>query len=102
MGRFYNWYRRMFPVIDYRVAARDDLAQAKFDLLYTQAEIEDQEWSLNPGRYVGVVIEEDGKTEDEFIAGLMDSHDEWHRLNEEALELEGVLAANVKLIAGVT
>ncbi len=46
MGRFYNWYRRMFPVIDYRVAARDDLAQAKFDLLYTQAEIEDQECEL--------------------------------------------------------
>jgi type I restriction enzyme M protein len=24
-------------------------------------------YSLNPGRYIGVVIEEDGKTEDDFI-----------------------------------
>jgi type I restriction enzyme M protein len=29
-------------------------------------EIQEQDYSLNPGRYVGVVIEEDGMTEEEF------------------------------------
>jgi type I restriction enzyme M protein len=68
--------------------------------LATQAEIEEQEWSLNPGRYVGVVIEEDGKTEDEFLAGLMDAHDELSRLSEQAKNLEAVIASNVQLITG--
>ena len=31
----------------------------------------EQDYSLNPGRYVGVVIEEDGKTEEEFIDDLL-------------------------------
>jgi type I restriction enzyme M protein len=31
----------------------------------------EQDYSLNPGRYVGVVIEEDGKTEEEFVAELL-------------------------------
>ncbi len=36
----------------------------------TLAEIQEQDWSLNPGRYVGVVIEEDGLTEEEFLAEM--------------------------------
>lgn len=39
-------------------------------------EIEEQDFSLNSGLYVGVVIEEDGMTEEEFA-------DEWRRLNNE-------------------
>jgi len=30
--------------------------------LASPADVKEQEYSLNPGRYVGVVIEEDGKT----------------------------------------
>ena len=33
----------------------------------TPQEIEDQDYSLNPGRHVGVVIVEDGGTEEEFV-----------------------------------
>jgi type I restriction enzyme M protein len=36
---------------------------------FTFAEIEEQDWSMNPGRYVGVVIEEDGLTEEEKFFG---------------------------------
>ena len=50
----------------------------------TQAEIEEQDWSLNPGRYVGVVIEEDGKTEEEFIAELEDMNSALLQLNQDA------------------
>ena len=38
----------------------------------SETDIKEQDYSLNPGRYVGVVIEEDGKTEEEFIEGLAD------------------------------
>lgn len=68
--------------------------------LATRAEVAEQDWSLNPGRYVGVVIEEDGKTEEEFISGLLEMNDELTRLNAEARVLEAVIAGNVALLAG--
>lgn len=60
----------------------------------------EQDWSLNPGRYVGVVIEEDGKTEEEFISGLLEMNNELAHLNAEARVLEDVIARNVVLLAG--
>ena len=66
----------------------------------TRAEVAGQDWSLNPGRYVGVVIEEDGKTEEEFISGLLEMNEELTRLNAEARALEDVIAGNVALLAG--
>jgi type I restriction enzyme M protein len=68
--------------------------------LATVAEIEEQDWSLNPGRYVGVVIEEDGKTEEEFVSDLLAMNDEIARLNDEARDLQEVIAGNIKEIAG--
>jgi type I restriction enzyme M protein len=49
----------------------------------TFAEIEEQDWSMNPGRYVGVVIEEDGLTEEEFLAEMKERHQNptTHRLH---------------------
>ncbi len=88
-----EWLQQRFP----KAAYEDVTGLCK---LATQAEIEEQDWSLNPGRYVGVVIEEDGKTEDEFAAGLLDAHDEWQQLNDQARDLESVLAMNVRLMAG--
>ena len=43
MGRFYNWFRRMFPVVDHKLVAQDDLAKARHDLLMADATIENQE-----------------------------------------------------------
>ncbi|MEW6710695.1 MAG: N-6 DNA methylase [Candidatus Riflebacteria bacterium] len=63
-------------------------------------EIKEQEYSLNPGRYVGVVIEEDGKTEEEFIEEMLGLNDELEKLNAEAHALEAVIAKNIRLIAG--
>ena len=47
----------------------------------SETDIKEQDYSLNPGRYVGVVIEEDGKTEEEFIAGLADMQSELELLD---------------------
>lgn len=64
----------------------------------TKAEIEEQDWSLNPGRYVGVVIEEDGKTEEEFTEWLIASQEELERLGCEALDLEQQIKTNISEI----
>jgi type I restriction enzyme M protein len=63
-------------------------------------EIKEQEYSLNPGRYVGVVIEEDGKTEEEFIEEMLALNDELNKLNKEASALESVINHNIRQIAG--
>ena len=63
-------------------------------------EVKEQDYSLNPGRYVGVIIEEDGKTEEEFITDLLAMNDELTGLNEDARSLESVIARNVTLIVG--
>src|SRR5690606_12684169 len=54
-----RWLHERFPKAEYEdVTGLCKLADMK--------DLEEQEFSLNPGHYVGVVIEEDGKTEEEF------------------------------------
>ena len=62
--------------------------------------IEDQDWSLNAGRYVGVVIEDDGMTEEEFKAYMLNLNSELSTLNKEAKELEEIIADNLKELFG--
>ena len=61
--------------------------------LVTQEEIEKADWSLTPGRYVGVapeVVDEDF----DFEAALKDIHIELEGLNEEAVVLAAKIARN--------
>jgi type I restriction enzyme M protein len=60
----------------------------------TLKEIEEQDYSLNPGRYVGVVIEEDGLTEAEFLAEMKQRHTSLSELNQKASELEELINQN--------
>lgn len=64
----------------------------------TKAEIEEQDWSLNPGRYVGVVIEEDGKTEDEFISEIEGLQRELDRLESDGRQTFATIEKNVKAL----
>lgn len=64
----------------------------------TKAEIEEQDWSLNPGRYVGVVIEEDGKTEEEFLEELEGMNSLLMKLTRVANELASGIDTNVRRI----
>ncbi len=66
--------------------------------LATPVEVKEQDYSLNAGRYVGVVIEEDGKTEEEFITELLGRNEELVRLNEAARGLEALIKRNIQLI----
>jgi len=60
----------------------------------TLDEIEDQGWSLNPGRYVGVAEREEDADFD-FAEQLEALHEELEVLNAEAHELEERIAENV-------
>ena len=56
----------------------------------------DQDYSLNAGRYVGVVIEDDGMTEEEYKDEMLRLNSELSNLNAEAKELEGKISENIK------
>ncbi|MBO7345812.1 MAG: N-6 DNA methylase, partial [Clostridia bacterium] len=56
----------------------------------------DQDYSLNAGRYVGVVIEDDGLTAEEFKAEMLSLNTELEKLNAEAKTLEEKIAENIK------
>lgn len=68
--------------------------------LASPAEVQEQDYSLNAGRYVGVVIEEDGKTEEEFIQGIVTINDELLVLSSAAQALEKVINHNIKSLIG--
>ena len=88
-----HWLQDRFPKAEYE----DVTGLCK---LATPAEVKEQEYSLNPGRYVGVVIEEDGKTEEEFITDLLRLNDELEALNGEASQLEKIRAFNTANMVG--
>ena len=87
--RHIHWLQECFPQAEYE----DVTGLCK---LATPDEVKEQDYSLNPGRYVGVVIEEDGKTEEEFIADLLTMNENLTKLNQEARRLERVIAGNTR------
>lgn len=82
--RHIRWLQERFPDARYE----DVTGLCK---LATQEEVKEQDYSLNPGRYVGVVIEEDGLSEEEFLEAL-------GRMNE---ELKGLASAASTLHSGI-
>ena len=62
-------------------------------------EIEAQGWSLNPGRYVGVVAGE-GVSDDDFNEQLVVFNEELEALNANARALEKTIAENIAGILG--
>jgi len=88
-----KWLQERFPSANYE----DVTGLCK---LANQADLEEQDYSLNPGRYVGIVIEEDGKTEEEFIDGLSAMQSELESLNTEAESLATVIGHNVRQLTG--
>jgi type I restriction enzyme M protein len=91
--RHIHWLQSRFPSAEYEdVIGLCKLAEA--------ADLSEQEYSLNPGRYVGVVIEEDGKTEEEFVDEMLHLTDSIENLNTNARSLEKLIRANVKELVG--
>jgi type I restriction enzyme M protein len=88
-----HWLQERFPSGEYE----DVTGLCK---LASPADVKEQEYSLNPGRYVGVVIEEDGKTEEEFVEEILATNEELSRLNRQARELESVVSKNILQVTG--
>lgn len=60
----------------------------------------DQDYSLNAGRYAGVVIEDDGLTQEEFKEEILSLNAEFTSLSAEAKKLEELIAKNLKGLLG--
>jgi type I restriction enzyme M protein len=88
-----QWLQERFPKAEYE----DVTGLCK---LASPAEVKDQEYSLNPGRYVGVVIEEDGKTEEEFAAEVATIDDQVMALQLESTALAKVITKNLNILVG--
>ena len=75
-----DWLLERWPKGEYQ----DVIGLCKVAKLDGEDGIADQDYSLNAGRYVGVVIEDDGMTEEEFKAEMKKMNDELLSLNTEA------------------
>lgn len=89
-----DWLTERFPEGKYR----NVVGLCKAAKVEGEDGIKDQDYSLNPGRYVGVVIEDDGLTQDEFKRRMMAYYKKLTELNEEAHGLESKIASNFKSI----
>lgn len=91
-----DWLMERFPEGKYQ----DVIGLCKVAKLEGEDGIKDQDYSLNAGRYVGVVIEDDGVTADEFKAEMQRLHREFESLSAQAQELEKEISANLKSLWG--
>ena len=86
-----NWLKERFPNGVYQ----DVIGLCKVALKEGEDGIIDQDYSLNAGRYVGVVIEDDGMTEEDYKKTMLGLNDELQKLNAEAKELEETISKNI-------
>jgi len=91
-----DWLTSRFPEGQYA----DVVGLCKAAKLYGEDGIIDQDYSLNPGRYVGVVIEDDGMTEEEFKAEMRLLNAEFVTLSDEAQKLERTIVENLRSLVG--
>lgn len=91
-----DWLTESFPEGKYR----DVIGLCKVAKLKGKDGIREQDYSLNAGRYVGVVTEDDGMTEKEFKAEMLGLTEELQQLNTEGAELEKLIADNLSKLFG--
>ncbi len=87
-----SWLTEKFPKGVYR----DVTGLCKVARLDGEDGVIDQDYSLNAGRYVGIVIEDDGMTEAEYKATMLDLNSQLQTLNSEAKEMENSISKNFK------
>lgn len=90
------WLMERFPDGRYQ----DIIGLCKAAKLDGEDGIIDQDYSLNAGRYVGVVIEDDGMTQEEFKQEMISLNSEFAALSAEAKVLEELIANNLKGLLG--
>jgi len=91
-----DWLFERFPDGVYR----DVIGLCKAAILEEEDGIKDQDYSLNAGRYVGVVIEDDKMTSEEFKTKMLSLNSEFVALNAEAKAMEDAIVANIAELFG--
>ena len=91
-----DWLLERWPDGKYQ----DVIGLCKVAKLDGEDGIRDQDYSLNAGRYVGVVIEDDGMTEQEFADTMRGLQSDFTQLNSEALALQAEIEQNLKDLFG--
>ena len=91
-----DWLLERWPEGKYQ----DVIGLCKVAKLEGEDGIKDQDYSLNAGRYVGVVIEDDGMTEQEFADAMRGLNTEFSQLNAEAMKLQQEIEKNMKELFG--
>ena len=86
-----DWLKERFPDGKYR----DVVGLCKVAKLEGEDGVKDQGYSLNPGRYVGVVIEDDGMTEEEFKEKMLGLNEEYLLLSQDILNVEKIMQTNI-------
>ena len=86
-----DWLNERFPNGKYE----DVIGLCKVAKLDGEDGIIDQDYSLNAGRYVGVVIENDGMTEDEFKEKMLSLNKEFNELSKEIGKIEKEINDNI-------
>lgn len=91
-----DWFLERWPEGKYR----DVIGLCKVAKITGEDGIEDNDWSLNAGRYVGVVIEDDGMTSEEFSQEMLSLNSEFSKLNAEAVDLQKEIEKNMVELFG--
>lgn len=86
-----DWLLERWPEGKYR----DVIGLCKVAKIAGEDGIEDNDWSLNAGRYVGVVIEDDGMTESEFRDEMLSLNADFSKLCAEAGDLQKEIEKNM-------
>ena len=89
-----DWLAERFPDGKYQ----DVIGLCKVAKIDGEDGIKDQDYSLNAGRYVGVVIEDDGMTAEEFKQTMLGLNDDFMKLSTEAKKLEKEIAENLNAL----
>ena len=87
-----DWLTERFPEGKYR----DVVGLCKIANIEDEDGIKDQDYSLNPGRYVGVVIEDDGLSQEDFQKRMMSYYTALSELNADAHNLEKSITQNLQ------
>ena len=91
-----DWLLERWPEGKYR----DVIGLCKVAKITGEDGIEDNDWSLNAGRYVGVVLEDDGMTSEEFRQEMLSLNSEFSKLNAEAVDLQKKIEKNMVELFG--
>lgn len=85
-----HWLQKRFPEAKYQ----DVVGLCK--MADKDEYVEEQDYSLNAGRYVGIEIEDDNTSPEEFKAIIHSRSETLLKLNEKSVELESKIETNIK------